>query len=1360
MYLPKVSEIKDMINGLVEKFIINSQLEKANLIKDYIIRLETIFNTKNANMNYLYRFILIIIELARSPLMTSVNIDYLREKFEERHIRIDANRILKNKYFDLKDIKLETTVKYDYVNYASSESSDEEYSLKETETYTKFEIEQNKKNEDFENLKFRLKNKNYEIQNFQDNNLSNTCLNRNNLKGNFNNNEHLILDKKRKFVKNVDLDSNFEKDFKITTIDKFINKKPVYNKYHRFDLLNILIRDTKYSYLMENLNEINLNLNENNIELRKEVCTPTRAILKNFLVFDKQININSRLLFKDLEKNCKLLNKFYDRNLQSKNFQFKNSYAFTNHFCENHVKNDFELRKESAFNNLHVKFENNLKENFTNVDSQFILISALNNLISPQESQVNNNISFNEKNNRNSFLEKFRNFHCMDLDKNILNEIIQYLNRFNDKLLFLKNLNFLIKENNITSYIVFDLINLVGEFYKCMQFILNSYLKVALWQKGKLKNTLEIFLFETNFLFNQKFINFKEENKNYKKDLQINEHKIFEEITDSELFFITNYHYKDFQENDKSFIFNNNFFDSKCKDNTIKISDKEENDDLCYRFYKKLKNYLNNLKNQNLNLTRDNRKFFQRALEEFHNFNIIKYLDYEYLKNKNFFVNTNNEEKQFISFKKLTLLNLKDDLMNFYEEKIDYIISISENMLKIKLELDKINMYKPYLFIKEFIDFIYLSTKQIVFNQSKLKTLLATEIYFRVIFSYLEIIEAFILNGNLIDTFNEFFLDHIFTKKDNSKIIFNFNERFKKFDWFNSFKIKSYNLFEIEGGCVPEIFKSEQINFKILETGKSIFLIKNLRSLEKINFDLDIDMETIKMKEIKSSIYKEIHKILDIEGIINENFDFYEFLILKKFKDDSLSEKPFIKKDKIKFNKKNNSLEKKENENYIHSNLQKDKNKNEIKIFPSNSYKKRIKANNLFNIKKNIQVNSQIELQIYKILPYNLQNESSLEDAKNFRVNKNDDFSNFNKDSIDIINLKNADSDIRVDFNINFNETNKNNSESLRYIKNFNKEENLIYQGKLEYDFESESEMENNNDIKIINKIGYYNIKNQLSENIDIPNKIKRKEDKIKKPNESKTNISIPQKLNFIKTNNFCLKRMQNNKSNNKIMNEIGENLRSLDFYNLEEINSLEIFMKENMDNQGRNLKANDFIIHKNFNFNYFCFDLFDKTEKPINFSIDFIFKNNIIQRIKSINKTMNEKLLSYLINNEKIKEHFELCFAILFFRAGFSMNIFVTNLLHITQKGTISDNFFLKNLIQEISLNSDLKKFHNFIRDFFFISINKDMINNFDTFKIEYKPNLPISIFYDDTINTYYSTIFNYIFNIKRMNESFKLVM
>ena len=115
MYIPTIKDIEERIYSLLEKFEINSQIEKAKLIKDLIKRLNTIFTKNNIDKNTLYYLLLIIIQLAHSPLQNNIDIDMLRERFEERYIRIQSDIIKnsKNCFYEYENRKYFEPVNYD-----------------------------------------------------------------------------------------------------------------------------------------------------------------------------------------------------------------------------------------------------------------------------------------------------------------------------------------------------------------------------------------------------------------------------------------------------------------------------------------------------------------------------------------------------------------------------------------------------------------------------------------------------------------------------------------------------------------------------------------------------------------------------------------------------------------------------------------------------------------------------------------------------------------------------------------------------------------------------------------------------------------------------------------------------------------------------------------------------------------------------------------------------------------------------------------------------------------------------------------------------------------------------------------------
>ena len=184
--------------------------------------------------------------------------------------------------------------------------------------------------------------------------------------------------------------------------------------------------------------------------------------------------------------------------------------------------------------------------------------------------------------------------------------------------------------------------------------------------------------------------------------------------------------------------------------------------------------------------------------------------------------------------KKLTILKF----MNFYNDTvtpiIEYFITMTKRAISIKKKLISINKFTNSLLVKFFLDDLYHFTKSNVE--------IHIEVFMSIIEVYSKFIYEFIVNGNLIDVYNEFFIDHLLARKEKKKIIFCFNEKFQIFNWVDCFKIKSFSIDkDNEGACVPIAFMLNDIHFKILETGKTTFLTKNLNVInyfEDLNRDL------------------------------------------------------------------------------------------------------------------------------------------------------------------------------------------------------------------------------------------------------------------------------------------------------------------------------------------------------------------------------------------------------------------------------------------------------------------------------------------------------------------------------------------
>lgn len=99
-------EIKRAFDKLIEKFIINGQDDKAKLIQALFNRLITIFTNKAIDTEILYNILHIILTLTYSPLNNFIDIELLKERFEERYYKTETNKIMRNINYDLKDIML------------------------------------------------------------------------------------------------------------------------------------------------------------------------------------------------------------------------------------------------------------------------------------------------------------------------------------------------------------------------------------------------------------------------------------------------------------------------------------------------------------------------------------------------------------------------------------------------------------------------------------------------------------------------------------------------------------------------------------------------------------------------------------------------------------------------------------------------------------------------------------------------------------------------------------------------------------------------------------------------------------------------------------------------------------------------------------------------------------------------------------------------------------------------------------------------------------------------------------------------------------------------------------------------------
>ena len=135
------------------------------------------------------------------------------------------------------------------------------------------------------------------------------------------------------------------------------------------------------------------------------------------------------------------------------------------------------------------------------------------------------------------------------------------------------------------------------------------------------------------------------------------------------------------------------------------------------------------------------------------------------------------------------------------------------------------------------------------------------EVFMMLCEEYAKFVYEFIVNGNLLDVWNECFFEHAKVKQAKKKIVFCFDERFKIFNWVDSFKIKSYvNEHGVDAACVPIAFMLGNIHFKILETAKTMFLMKNLNVA---NYFDDMNKEVLLYKEEEEERNDKMNRIND-----------------------------------------------------------------------------------------------------------------------------------------------------------------------------------------------------------------------------------------------------------------------------------------------------------------------------------------------------------------------------------------------------------------------------------------------------------------------------------------------------------------
>ena len=164
-YISRKNDVLNRFEGLKEKLELNNQNEKSQLLQNYLNRLQTIYeNKKPTEKDNLYSYINLIIRLAYSPLKTRVNIEYLKEQFENRYLSnayggYDINKDYYNKVNQIENIKTVEIPEVDYNEKTPSISEDEE------DENSKIDIDDNKEdkniiieNNEVYNVDFNIKN--------------------------------------------------------------------------------------------------------------------------------------------------------------------------------------------------------------------------------------------------------------------------------------------------------------------------------------------------------------------------------------------------------------------------------------------------------------------------------------------------------------------------------------------------------------------------------------------------------------------------------------------------------------------------------------------------------------------------------------------------------------------------------------------------------------------------------------------------------------------------------------------------------------------------------------------------------------------------------------------------------------------------------------------------------------------------------------------------------------------------------------------------------------------------------------------------------------------------------------------------
>jgi len=229
------------------------------------------------------------------------------------------------------------------------------------------------------------------------------------------------------------------------------------------------------------------------------------------------------------------------------------------------------------------------------------------------------------------------------------------------------------------------------------------------------------------------------------------------------------------------------------------------------------------------------------------------------------YVNFYIYQEMIINKNKFTLMRF----IHLYEQQfvpiIKYLTLILNYLFKTITKISSSNKNRNCIVNKYVIDTLYYFAK----SEKKLYS----EILIHLLDTYIKFIYEFILNGNLIDINNEFFIAHvnINISKENPKIksIFFFDEKYKINDWVNCFKIRSFTINNRECACVPIPFMINDIHFKILETGKITFLLKNIKV---IDFYSELNKDVLNERDFCFINNNFVKKKVDTDDIVKKKY--------------------------------------------------------------------------------------------------------------------------------------------------------------------------------------------------------------------------------------------------------------------------------------------------------------------------------------------------------------------------------------------------------------------------------------------------------------------------------------------------------